>query len=230
MAYIAYYRVSTQKQGRSGLGLEAQKQIVHNHLGSVVPIAEFQDIESGHDAARPGMDAALALTAKTNGTLIVAKLDRLSREVWFIDSLMRSRVKFVICDAPEADEFTIHIFAACAQREYKLGSMRTKNGLTAKKARIKRDGGYTDKHGNWRTKLGNEECLTGRHLGPAAVRAKALTNPNNIKAQALAVALRSQGKTMLEIAGALNSKGFKASKGGNLNSEQVRRLLNRAAA
>lgn len=230
MPYISYYRVSTQKQGKSGLGLEAQKTIIQTHLKGERPIAEFQDVEHGHDAVRPGLNAALALALKQGATLIVAKLDRLSREVGFIDSLMRSRVKFYLCDIPEADEFTIHIFAAMAQREYRLASSRTKAGIGSKQARIAKDGGFTDRHGEWRTKLGNDANLTGRHLGPPAVAKKAATNPNNVMSKALAEALRGKGMPMHQIAAELNAKGFKAAQGGNLNSEQVRRLLNRTAA
>lgn len=229
MSYISYYRVSTARQGRSGLGLEAQKSIILSHLRGEVPLAEFQDIEHGHDAVRPGLDAALAMAAKTNSILIVAKLDRLSREVGFIDSLMKAKVRFVICDAPEADEFTIHIFAAMAQREYKICSARTRDALAAKKARIKADGGFKDRHGIWRTKLGNDVNLTGRHLGPAAGKAKAAANPNNVKAQAMALLLKRDGCTLQEISSELCRHGFKASQGGDIQPEQVRRLLKRAA-
>lgn len=230
MAYIAYYRVSTQKQGRSGLGLEAQQAAVQSFVRNDNIIREFTDVEHGDDDYRPQLLLALEMAKKINAILLIAKLDRLSRNVTFISTLMDNNIRFTCCDMPEANELTIHLMAALAQWELKNIRRRIKVALKAKKERIARDGGFNDKNGNWRTKLGNEDNLTGRHLGPVVMRNKATANPNNIKAKAMAALLRDKGLPMHEIAAELNAKGFKASRGGDLNSEQVRRLLNRRAA
>lgn len=112
--FIAYYRVSTQKQGASGLGLDAQREAVSRFLngGDWELVAEFQEVETGKGAdaldKRPQLKAALAACRKEGATLIIAKLDRLARNVHFVSGLMESKVKFVACDMPEANELTIH--------------------------------------------------------------------------------------------------------------------------
>jgi DNA invertase Pin-like site-specific DNA recombinase len=134
---IAYYRVSTSKQGRSGLGLEAQKKAVSNYAaanGSEI-IGEFKEVESGKDNNRPKLTEALELCEITGARLTIAKLDRLSRNVAFLSGLMEAKVKFTACDNPEATELTIHILAAVAQAERKAISERTKAALQAAKAR-----------------------------------------------------------------------------------------------
>lgn len=139
--FIAYHRVSTQKQGTSGLGLEAQQVAVAAHLngGDWELIAEFREVETGKGsdalAKRPQLRAALAACRKHGATLIIAKLDRLARNVHFVSGLMESKVKFVACDMPEANELTIHIMAAFAEHEAKRISQRTKDALAVAKAR-----------------------------------------------------------------------------------------------
>lgn len=137
MDYIAYYRVSTQKQGNSGLGLESQRQIVENFIATLKGSLrnEFVEIESGKVNQRPILKEAIVTSQNTGCTLLIAKLDRLSRSVSFISTLMESKIKFVACDIPEANEFTIHIFSALAEQERKLISSRTKLALQAKKVR-----------------------------------------------------------------------------------------------
>jgi DNA invertase Pin-like site-specific DNA recombinase len=134
---VAYYRVSTARQGRSGLGLEAQQAAVQSYaatLGKEVT-EEFVEVESGKNAARPKLIAALELCELTGARLAIAKLDRLSRNVQFISSLMESGVRFTAVDMPEATELTIHIMAAMAQHERKMISERTRAALKAAKAR-----------------------------------------------------------------------------------------------
>lgn len=139
--FIAYFRVSTQKQGASGLGLEAQKDAVSRFLngGEWELVAEFQEVETGKGAdalaKRPQLKAALAACRKEGATLIIAKLDRLARNVHFVSGLMESKVKFVACDMPEANELTIHIMAAFAEHEAKRISQRTKDALAVAKSR-----------------------------------------------------------------------------------------------
>lgn len=131
MAYIAYYRVSTKRQGDSGLGLDAQRASVQNYSKDIYK--EYVEIESGRKASRPRLKEAIEECKRTGNTLLVAKLDRLARNVHFVSMLMESKVPFKCVDMPEADNFTIHIFAALAEREARLISERTKAALAEKK-------------------------------------------------------------------------------------------------
>jgi DNA invertase Pin-like site-specific DNA recombinase len=135
--FVAYYRVSTAKQGRSGLGLEAQKEAVTAHLngGRWKLVGEFTEVESGKRKDRPALSEALALCRTHKATLIIAKLDRLARNVHFISSLMESGVEFVAVDFPQANRLTVHILAAVAEHEAEMMSARTKAALAAAKAR-----------------------------------------------------------------------------------------------
>ena len=213
MKYLAYYRVSTRQQGKSGLGLAAQRKAVLNFLKGETPVMEFTDIESGKNNSRPELKKALEICKQNNYTLVIAKLDRLSRNLTFISSLMDAQIKFVCADMPEANEFTIHIFAALAQQERKMISERTKKALAAKKAQ-----GF---------KLGKPENLTNdaRIKGRAAYHNKAKENENNKKAFAFASSLKSQGFSYNKIANILNQNGFKTSKGKQFQSVQVIRLF-----
>lgn len=136
---ISYVRVSTQKQGSSGLGLEAQKQAVRNYINETGAelIGEFLELESGKksDLKRPQLEAALNACKKDKAVLVVAKLDRLARNVHFISGLMQAKVKFIALDIPEANELTIHIMAAFAEHEAKRISERTKAALAIAKSK-----------------------------------------------------------------------------------------------
>ena len=138
--FIAYYRVSTSRQGASGLGLEAQKSAVLSFLNNRPLIAAYTDIETGKNDNRPQLLKAIAQAQQTNSTLLIAKLDRLSRNLTFVSTLMDTKVKFICCDMPDANELTIHIFGALAQWERKRISDRTRSALQALKARGKRLG------------------------------------------------------------------------------------------
>ena len=135
--FVAYYRVSTQKQGASGLGLEAQKEAVRTYLngGRWKMVAEFTEVESGKRNDRPALADALALCRIHGATLIIAKLDRLARNVAFISNLMESGVEFTAVDFPQANRLTIHILAAVAEHEAVMISARTKAALAAAQAR-----------------------------------------------------------------------------------------------
>src|SRR5215207_6050100 len=140
--FTAYLRVSTARQGQSGLGLEAQRQSVAEHVnGHGVLLAEYVEIESGRRSDRPQLSAALAHARATGATLIVAKLDRLARNVAFIAALMDAGVEFVACDMPMANRLTVHVLAAVAEHEAAMISARTKAALTAAKARGVKLGG-----------------------------------------------------------------------------------------
>ena len=135
--YVAYFRVSTQKQGRSGLGLDAQKQAVSDYLqqfgGTLV--AEFMEVESGKRPDRPEFTKAADYSELSNATLLVAKLDRLSRDLHFVTSLQKRGIKFKLCDLPEIDNLTIHILAAMAEHEARMISVRPKQAMNEAKKR-----------------------------------------------------------------------------------------------
>lgn len=142
MKYVAYYRVSTQKQGQSGLGLDAQRTAVKAHVRAEDElVAEYTEVESGRRADRPQLASAMRHAKRVKGTLVIAKLDRLARNVRFLAQLMEEGVPLAFCDMPNANEFTLHIMAAVAQHEAKQISQRTKDALTAAKARGVKLGG-----------------------------------------------------------------------------------------
>lgn len=218
--YVAYLRVSTQKQGYSGLGVEAQKQLIQNYLSDKIPIAEYIEVESGRktDRGRPKLKEALELCRKTGAKLIVAKLDRLARNVAFLSQLLESDVDIVFCDFPQANKMVLHILAAISQYEAELVATRTKQALAAKKAQ-----GYT---------LGNPEHLMDK-LDEAVAKSvetnkrKAEENPNNKRAAAMLKVLAKEGRTLQEMADYLNEQGFTTSKGYRFSRSSVHVLLKR---
>jgi DNA invertase Pin-like site-specific DNA recombinase len=218
--YVAYLRVSTQKQGYSGLGLEAQREIIQNFLYDKNAIAEFLEVESGRktDKGRPKLKEALEVCRKTGGKLIVAKLDRLARNVAFLSQLLESDVDIVFCDFPQGTKMMLHILAAISQYEAELIATRTKQALAAKKAK-----GCT---------LGNPEHLIGK-LDEAVAKSvetnkrKAEENPNNKRAAAMLKVLAKEGKTLQEMADYLNEQGFTTSKGYKFTRSAVLVLLKR---
>ena len=134
--FIGYFRVSTDRQGRSGLGLDAQREAVTNFIsGRGTLLDEFTEIESGRKNDRPALNEALTLCRKKKATLLIARLDRLARSVSFISNLMDSGVDFIAVDMPEANRLTIHILAAVAEHEREAISLRTKAALKAAKLR-----------------------------------------------------------------------------------------------
>ncbi len=216
--YIAYLRQSTTKQEMSGLGVEAQREIIQNYLKDRKPIAEYIETESGRKSDRPKLTEALGLCRKTGSTLIVAKLDRLSRNVAFTSKLLDSDVEIVFCDFPEANKLVLHIISSIAEYEAGLISQRTKQSLQAKRAR-----GY---------KLGKSENLLSRL--PQAVensnrtnRQKALDNPNNKRAIAMLRGLIKEERSLSEMARILNKERFVTSKGCQFKASQVSILLKR---
>jgi len=218
--FVAYLRVSTQKQGYSGLGLESQREIIQNYLHSTTPIAEYVEVESGRktDKGRPKLKEALEQCRKYGAKLIVAKLDRLARNVAFLSQLLESDVDIVFCDFPQANKMVLHILAAISQYEAELIATRTKQALAAKKQR-----GFT---------LGNPEHLMD-NLDQAVSKSvearqrKASENPNNKRAVALLRVLVQQEMTLQGMATYLNNEGFLTSQGKQFTATTVRNLLQR---
>ena len=211
MKYIAYYRVSTARQGESQLGLKAQKHAVEQFISPDLIDKEFTEIETGTNKRyRPILNEAIELCAKTGATLIIAKLDRLARNVSFVSSLMDSKVKFKAVDMPEANELTIHIMSAIAQHEAKVISKRVKEGLAQSTK-----------------KLGNPQNLTdeAKARGLESIRHKAKHNPHNKRALAFVSSLDYANLKLREIADRLNVNGFKTSTGKEFGTTQVIRII-----
>lgn len=216
--YIAYLRVSTQKQGYSGLGLEAQREIINSYLQGITPISEYVEVESGRKTDRPKLKEALAQCRKDGATLIVAKLDRLARNVSFLSSLLESDVEIIFCDFPQANKMVLHILAAISQYEAELIATRTRQALAAKKIRG--------------AKLGNPEHLMEKHHqaitnSNRTNSEKANANPNNKRAVALLKTLVGQGKTYQEMVDVLNKERFVTSQGCQFTRSTVYRLIKR---
>lgn len=218
--FVAYLRVSTHKQGYSGLGIEAQREIIQNYLCDRKPIFEYIEVESGRktDKGRPKLKEALSQCRTYGAKLIVAKLDRLARNVSFLSTLLDSDVEIVFCDFPQANKMVLNILASISQYEAELVSIRTKQALAAKKARG--------------CKLGNPEHLMDKHAAAIANsnktnRKKAEDNLNNKRAVAMLKIFVEKGLTLSEMAETLNREGFVTSKGYAFRPSQVYVLINR---
>jgi len=217
-SYVAYLRVSTQKQGQSGLGLEAQRAAVQAFVQSTSLLGEFVEVESGKKNQRPQLVAAIALAKAKGATLLIAKLDRLSRNAGFIFQLRDTGVDFVCCDMPDANTLTVGLFAVLAQHERELISQRTKAALAAKKARG--------------AQLGTPANLTptATQKGRDRNQANARTNEHNDRAAAHILLLREKGFNYSQIAEKLNALRFLTRTGKVFGAEQVKRLYLRAVA
>lgn len=225
MKAVAYYRVSTAAQGRSGLGLEAQREAVESLCAArgwdlVAP--PFTEIESGKRADRPELTKALHRAKVTGATLVVAKLDRLSRNVAFLAALQDSGSPFIAADMPEANELTVHIMAAVAQAERKAISRRTSEALQAAKARGQKLGNPNGAASLRRAGQGNHASVDAIQLA-AAKRAADLAP--------VIEDMRARGISSLEkLAAALNDGGFVTARGGRWHASTVGKLMARLAA
>ena len=218
MKFIAYYRVSTVKQGQSGLGLEAQKASVADYLKSNTGelVTEYTEIQSGSKDNRPELQAALRQCRLTGATLLIAKLDRLSRNRSFLMNVQDSSVQFVAVDMPEANHFTVGLMACLADYERELISERTKAALQAAKAR-----GVT---------LGNPNLALVRNTDTTAATAALISKAKarNDELQQVISEIRSDTDTELtlrEIANKLNDAGYTTSRGGQFHATSVNRIL-----
>ncbi|MBV1800407.1 recombinase family protein [Siccirubricoccus sp. G192] len=176
--FVAYYRVSTAKQGQSGLGLEAQREAVERHVRSVggTVLAEFIEIESGKKNNRPEVARAIAACGARRATLVIAKLDRLARNVAFVSNLMEAGVEFVACDNPFATRLTVHILAAVAEHEREMISARTTAALAAARARGTRLGNPALRAGDAEAaRRANAACTAPGSLGTGLHYAARLT-------------------------------------------------------
>lgn len=219
-AFVSYLRVSTDRQGRSGLGLEAQRKSVTDFLngGAWKLVSEFVEVESGKNDDRPQLAAALKACRVHNATLVIAKIDRLSRDVHFLTGLQRAGVRFVAADMPEANETMVQMMAVFAQAERKMISKRTKDALAAAKARGVKLGGDRGNLAQVRAK-GIANSALARAAG-AAARAADLSG--------IVAEIRAAGATSLrEIAAGLNARQIPTARGGEWSAVQVQRVLDR---
>jgi len=212
--FVAYYRVSTDKQGESGLGLDAQRQAVMNYLngGPWKLVAEHTEVESGKRNARPELQKALAACRRHKAKLCIAKLDRLSRNLAFIATLMDSGVEFVATDNPHANKLTIHILAAVAEHEREAISERTKAALAAAKARGK--------------KLGGPRLAAARRASIKARSDAADAFAANVRP--IIKEIQASGVSSLRgVARALTARGVPTARGGSWSDVQVAAVLRR---
>jgi DNA invertase Pin-like site-specific DNA recombinase len=220
--FVAYYRVSTQRQGRSGLGLEAQQKAVGDHLngGNWRIVGEFKEVESGKRSDRPQLAAALKACRALGATLIIAKLDRLARNVHFVSGLMESGVEFTAVDFPHANRLTVHILAAVAEHEAKMISERTKAALAAAKRRGVKLGGDRGARLTAKARQAGCEAVTARANGRAADLAPVVAE------------LQAGGaRSLRAIAAGLNERGIRTPRGvGEWKAGTVAQLLARLPA
>lgn len=212
--FVNYYRCSTVRQGISGLGLEAQQAAARRFIPETAElVGEYIEVESGKKNDRPQLQRAIVAARVAGATLLIAKLDRLSRNAAFIFTLRDSGVDFVCADMPDANTLTIGIFAVLAQHERETISRRTKEALAAKKAR-----GF---------QLGTPRNLTteARILGKAVRQQNARTNIQNVQATRLSELLRGKGYSLRQIANELNTNGYTTRRGNKFHPATIRYLL-----
>jgi DNA invertase Pin-like site-specific DNA recombinase len=217
--FVAYYRVSTDRQGRSGLGLEAQQEAVRSYLdgGSWQLVDEVVEVESGKRNDRPKLAEALKLCRLHGATLIIAKLDRLARNVAFVSNLMESGVDFVAVDFPQANRLTVHILAAVAEHEAAMISQRTRAALAAAKARGRKLGGDR----------GNIAAISGLGNQVSAVVRGQRANKRAGDLVPIVQSIQAGGASLRQVAVELTRRGITTARGGRWSAVQVKRVLER---
>jgi DNA invertase Pin-like site-specific DNA recombinase len=221
-AVVAYLRVSTSRQGRSGLGLEAQRENITRFAAAegYEVVGEFVEVETGKGAdaleRRPQLAAALNAARKRKGSVVVAKLDRLSRDVHFISGLMAHKVPFIVTElGPDVDPFILHLYAALSEKERNLIAGRTKAALAAKKAQGK--------------VLGGPKLPEAREAAQVVIK----TNADRYAANVLPIIREAQkagASTLRDVADALNARGVATARGGRWHATSVKNVLERPAA
>ena len=206
---MTYFRVSTDKQGRSGLGLEAQQETVRQFLTgrAATVIAEFVEVESGSKNDRPKLQEALIACQRDKATLLIAKLDRLARSVAFISALMEVKTNFLAVDMPHASRLVLHVMAAFAEHERELIGQRTKAALAAAKARGVRLGT-------------NGAVLAAQYKAEATAHALTISH-------AISAAMGAGGRSTRQIAEYLNASGLSSRQGGRWHPSSVARVMRR---
>jgi DNA invertase Pin-like site-specific DNA recombinase len=223
---VAYYRVSTKKQGKSGLGLEGQKAAVLDFVGqnSGKLIAEYVEVETGKNKDRLELQRAIAHAKRSKAKLVVAKLDRLARNVAFTSALMESGIDFLACDNPAANKFTIHILAAVAEHEAEQISQRTKTALAAAKRRGVKLG--SARPGHWAGREGKRLAGLEKARQSAAKAHSDAFDAEYSDLFPVVEQLRADGKSYQAIADTLNEQGHTTRRGKLWNRMQVHRLDN----
>ncbi len=236
--YVLYFRVSTQKQGVDGLGINAQKksveQFIRNNESDI--IGEFTEIETGtRKKKRIEIYKAIELAKKEKATIVVAKLDRLARDVEFTSALYNAGVEFICCDNPTANKLTIQLLSVIAEHEAEVISNRIKSALAIKKERIK-NGVIINKDGsemkpiNGKYRLGNPNGFgKNQSLGLKKIKELALNNKNNIQAMDIVCNARKLSFTLQQIADKLNNLQYTTRRGREFTATQVYRLLKRCS-
>ena len=226
---VAYYRVSTKKQGKSGLGLEGQQstvaEFVRQHGRKL--IGEYVEIETGKSKDRPELKKAIAHAKRSKATLVVAKLDRLARNVAFTSALMEANVDFVACDNPHANKFTIHILAAVAEHEAEQISQRTKVALAAAKRRGVKLG--SARPGHWKGREDKRQAGLRKARVAAAKAHREAFDDEYADLYPTVKELHEAGESLQTIADGLNEQGHTTRRGKLWNRMQVSRVLKRAA-
>ena len=219
--FVIYYRVSTAQQGRSGLGLEAQREVVMRYLngGNHEVVGEYTEVESGGRNDRLELLKAIRDCRLKDARLVVAKLDRLSRDLRFITELQNSGVRFTVAEMPDATELTIHIYAAMGQHERKLISERTRAALAAAKARGQR--------------LGNPCLQRGEQIpgsgAPAYANDERIAKADTFAKDMAQVIKSMGGGSLRDIAKALSDAGYRTARGKAWQATSVKRVLDRQA-
>ena len=232
---VAYLRVSTDKQGIRGLGIEAQRRAVHDYASrqrdKTTLLAEYLEVESGRRADRPELWKAIDHASNAGALLVIAKLDRLSRDVHFLTGLDKAGVEFVACDMPNANRLTITILAAVAEHERDMISQRTKAALAVAKSRIT----STGQRGHPQVRrLGNPHGAKHLHTSNnkkavATIKARADDTAYRVK-RAISLIEGSTNMSNHELAETLNDRGVLSPRGGRWHATTVARLLKRASA
>ena len=213
MVYVAYYRVSTQDQGKDGYGIQDQESVVKRYVGNNELIASFKETESGSKSDRPELLKALALCKKEKATLVIARLDRLARNLYFVAKLQNSKIDFVCCDIPDANKFTIQLLAAVAEQYLDTLRKNTKAALAIAK-----------KNG---VQLGNPKNLKQASIKGNKVKQQQADQFAN-KINEIIKSIRAAGlNTFQDISVALNNRGIKTYNDGAWYPTTVKNIIER---